>query len=373
MVKLKVEHCFVPDIISDQTVAFICSLLWYSTHLIWSKIGDNELVPTPYDLVPYESHTFPQSHPDRLATIGRLFGLTPVSITQCRVLELGCASGGNLIPMAYNLPASEFVGIDLSERQVAIANKTIEDNQLGNIQIEQASILDIDRTWGSFDYIICHGVYSWVQNEVQEKILTICSENLATEGIAYVSYNTYPGWHMREMIRHAMRYHSDQFTEPEKRIEQARALIDFLVSAVPKNDNYYSQLLKSELELVKKSRNSYLFHDHLEEVNAPIYFHQFIERVQRHNLQYLGEAEFSTMLTSGFPHAVAETLEGISPDIVRTEQYMDFLRNRFFRQTLLCHKSLQLKRDLDANSINGLLVASNTQPYQSEQCATNGK
>ena len=71
---------------------------------------------TPYDAVPYESKSFPQTHPDRLATLGRLFGMNPAPVTHSRVLELGCAGGGNLIPMAFHLPENDFLGIDLSHR-----------------------------------------------------------------------------------------------------------------------------------------------------------------------------------------------------------------------------------------------------------------
>lgn len=313
---------------------------------------------TSYDEVPYESQSFPQSHPDRLATLGRLFGLSPTPINRCRVLELGCASGGNLIPMAYHLPESEFVGVDLSKRQVEMGQQTIHDLGLENIRIKHASITDVDSSWGVFDYIIAHGLYSWVPDEVQEKILAVSSDNLAPKGIAYVSYNTFPGWHMREMVRHMMLYHANQFEESSKRIEQARALMDFLGRSVPTEDNYYGMLLKNELELIRRSRDWYLFHDHLEEVNVPIYFHQFIERAERHGLQYLGEAEFSTMLTRGFPEEVAETLRRISQHIIQTEQYMDFVRNRLFRQTLLCHKGFTLKRDLGGEDMSGMLVAS---------------
>lgn len=75
--------------------------------------------PTSYDEVPYESYPFAQTHPDRLATVATLLGLRPAPVEQCRVLELGCAGGGNLIPMALTLPESTFVGIDLSARQIA--------------------------------------------------------------------------------------------------------------------------------------------------------------------------------------------------------------------------------------------------------------
>ena len=328
---------------------------------------------TSYDEIPYESQPFPQSHPDRLSTLGRLFGLSPAPITQCRVLELGCASGGNLIPMAYYLPQSEFVGVELSRRQAQMGQKTIHDLGLNNIRIEHASILDVDTSWGVFDYIISHGVYSWVPDEVQEKILAISSENLAPQGIAYVSYNTYPGWHMREMIRRMMLYHANQFADYNERIEQARALMDFLARSVPTENNHYGMLLKNELNLIRRSRDWYLFHDHLEEVNIPVYFHQFIERADRHGLQYLGEADFSTMLTSGFSKEVSETLARISQNIIHTEQYMDFIRNRFFRQTLLCHKGLTLKRDLGPEDVNGFLFASAASPETEPVNLSSGK
>ncbi len=312
---------------------------------------------TSYDEIPYKSNPFPQTHPDRLATLAHLFGMKPTPVTKCRVLELGCASGGNLIPMAFHLPESEFVGVDLSGRQVKQALKTIDDLELTNIRIENSSIMDISESWGTFDYIICHGVYSWVSEEVQNKILAISSRNLSPQGVSYVSYNTYPGWHLREMIRHMMRYHADQFQDTTQRIEQARALIDFLAGSVS-TESYFGLMLKSELELVRKSQNAYLFHEHLEDVNTPNYFHQFIERAKRYGLQYLAEAEFTTMINSGFPDDVAETLNRISSNIIQSEQYMDFLRNRFFRQTLLCHKEHTLNRNLDADSLGDLLIAS---------------
>ena len=319
-----------------------------------------------YDAVPYESQPFPQSHPDRLATIARLFGMFPATIDHCRVLELGCAGGGNLIPMAFQLPGSEFVGIDYSHRHVETAQKIIRDLELKNIRVEHKSILDVDVTWGAFDYIICHGVYSWVTEEVQNKILAICAENLQEQGVAYISYNTYPGWHMREMIRRMMIYHTRHITEPARKIQQARALIDFLARSVPTQDNAYGLLLKSELEIIKKSRDYYLFHDHLEEHNTPVYFSQFAEKMARYPLQYLGEADLHTMLSSGFSEEIRETLKRIATDIIKAEQYMDFLRNRYFRQTLICRKNVSLKRNLTPVALRGLLVAANVRPEHAE-------
>ncbi|HZD05314.1 MAG TPA: class I SAM-dependent methyltransferase, partial [Longimicrobiales bacterium] len=264
-------------------------------------------------------------------------------------------------PMAFHLPRSEFVGVDASERQVSEARAVARTLGLRNVRLEHASILDVGASWGEFDYVVCHGVFSWVSEEVQDKILAIAAERLRPQGIAYVSYNTYPGWHVRGAVRHMMRYHADPFRDVSERIGQARALLEFLASNVDP-ESYYGAALQSELTLVSRVGDSYLFHDHLEEVNAPLYFHEFVGRADRHGLRYLAEADFSTMLTSGFPETTAETLERISPDLVHAEQYMDFLRNRFFRQTLLCGAGHDLQRRLSGSNLEGLLLASAVVP-----------
>jgi cyclopropane fatty-acyl-phospholipid synthase-like methyltransferase len=150
-----------------------------------------------YDEVPYSSYPYARTQPDRLCTLGRLFGLVPAEPSQCRVLELGCASGGNLVPMAERAPESRFVGVDLSARQIADGQRMIDALGLSNVELRHGDIAAVDASWGEFDYVICHGVYSWVPPHVQERILAICSEQLAPRGIGYVSYNTYPGWHVR--------------------------------------------------------------------------------------------------------------------------------------------------------------------------------
>jgi methyltransferase-like protein/SAM-dependent methyltransferase len=312
---------------------------------------------TSYDTVPYGSLAFPQTHPDRLATIARIFGLSSPDVARCRVLELGCATGANLIPMAFNLPRAEFVGIDLSQTQIERGRETLSAMGIRNATLRHASILEVDQEWGEFDYIICHGVFSWVEPHVQDKILRIANENLAADGVAYISYNTYPGWHMREMVRHMMLYHAGRFDEPKEQIEQARALLDFVASASDEMGPY-GQLLRREIERLSDASDWYLYHEHLEHTNAPLYFHQFIERAEQAGLQYLGEADVSDMLTSVFPAPIAETLDRISPDILHLEQYMDFVRNRQFRQTLVCHRGPRLNRALSPAFMHGLLAAS---------------
>jgi methyltransferase-like protein/SAM-dependent methyltransferase len=318
---------------------------------------------TSYDEVPYASFPFPQTHPDRMATLGRLFALEPPDLAGCRVLELGCAAGGNLIPMAIALPGAQFVGVDLSSVQVAEGVAIIEALGLKNIRLLALSIDEVDEErFGRFDYILTHGVYSWVPDTVQERILRICAEQLSDQGIAYISYNTLPGWRMRGMIRDLMRYHAMPFADPTQRVAQARAILDFLAKWVPTENNAYGMLLKSELEGLRRSADYYILHEHLEDTNEPLYFHEFMARARRHGLQYLAEAEFSTMLAANFPAEVAQTLWKIAPDVIRQEQFMDFLRNRTFRQTLLVRDGLSVNRSLTPERVTSLWIAGALRP-----------
>jgi methyltransferase-like protein len=168
-----------------------------------------------------------------------------------------------------------------------------------------------------------------------------------------------------------MRYHVAQFDEPREQIDQARALLEFMASA-SQGSGPYGDLLGREVERLSRSSNSYLFHEHLEPTNSPIYFHEFVERAERAGLLYLSEASVSDMLTSHFPRHVAETLERISPDLLHLEQYLDFVRNRQFRQSLLCHAGRKPNRALSPASLAGLLVSSRALPEGGDVNLTDG-
>src|SRR5262249_9430578 len=141
---------------------------------------------------------------------------------------------------------SSFVGVELSRHQTEAGQKVVAALGLKNITLDHRSVLDVGPEFGRFDYIICHGIYSWVTPDVQDKIVSICSQNLAPNGVAYVSYNTYPGWHMRSMMRDMMLYHTQRLSDPQQRAAEARGMIDFLVKAVVGERTAYATLLQEE-------------------------------------------------------------------------------------------------------------------------------
>jgi SAM-dependent methyltransferase len=171
-----------------------------------------------YEEVPFDSGPVTNSHPDALATVATLYGMTPPPLDGCRVLELGCSTGGNLLSMALSLPDSTFVGIDLAPRQITQARALAATLGLTNVDLRAMSIADVDDDLGMFDYIVCHGVYSWVPEPIREAILRVCSRNLAPNGVAFVSYNTFPGWHARAMVREMIVFHDDPTRPPMERV-----------------------------------------------------------------------------------------------------------------------------------------------------------
>ena len=315
--------------------------------------------PSSYDAIPYLSRPFRESRPERLQAVAALFGLASAAPERCRVLEIGCSMGGNLMPMAVDHPGAQFLGIDASSRQIAEGWKTVERLGLKNLQLRHLDILDAERDLGEFDYIVSHGVFSWVPPRVQAKMLEICQRHLAPNGVAYISYNTYPGWHIRGIVRDMMLYRGAQFADPAARLAQAKSLVGFVAQATRGGDTPYTRLLQNELNQMSHMEDYYLHHDHLEEHNEPVYFHEFARRLAVNGLQYLGEADFSMMVSTNFSPEVAKTLHELGAhDILQMEQHMDFVRCRYFRKTLVCRSGIRLNRLLTPSVVDGLLLSS---------------
>ena len=314
--------------------------------------GTNEQVTVPegansYDEIPYPSYPFSLTHPDHLYSIGRVFGVDSPAPETCRVLEIGSASGGNIIPMALQLPEASFLGIDLSARQIEQGQETINKLGIQNIELRQLDAMELSAETGTFDYIICHGVFSWVPTPVQDAILGACRDCLSEKGMAYISYNTYPGWHMRGMIRDMMQYHVRNFEDPTKQIAQAKALLRFLADSTEGSETPYAKFLQSELKILDRHSGSYLFHEHLEAVNEPFYFHQFFDRSAKFEMQYVGDAQLSTMWIDNLPQKASETLSKLAPQIQQREQYADFVSNRTFRHSVICRPGAGVNRSID--------------------------
>ncbi|MBV8967021.1 MAG: class I SAM-dependent methyltransferase [Mycobacteriaceae bacterium] len=291
-----------------------------------------------YDMTPYISNSFPQSAPGRLAAIAYLFGLDTPEVATSRVLEIGCAAGGNLIPFAAAHPSARVVGIDLSQVQIDQGRARAESLGLDNLQLLAGDIARMNLAeLGQFDFVIAHGVYSWVPPEVQDALMSAFQTLLAPDGVAYVSYNVYPGWKSKEILRDAMLLASDGSVTPEEKVRKARRMIDFLEEGTAPDSSLAKVVADSRAHALGFG-DSYLLHDELETFNDPCYFSEMLEHASENGLAFLAEAYPEKMIPANYRPKVAEYVHDMcGGDQLLVEQYLDFVADRTFRETLLVH------------------------------------
>lgn len=324
-----------------------------------------------YDSVPYPFFTFPQTNPSRLAVMASYSGMSPASPEKCRVLELGCANGANLLSFAYIFPESEFVGIDLSAVQIEQANKAASELGIENIKFKQKDLLGFDlANPGKFDFIIAHGLYSWVPPNVRDRALEIFRECLGPQGVGYISYNAYPGSHFRDMAINAMKFHTGRSPASIEQVYEGIKFLAFL-KEIAKSLGAYSQVIEREYSEMLERRPENIFHDELCEVNQPFYFYEFAENLKRFGLQYISEC---------YPgdHAAnvsAETegiISSLADDEIRREQYLDFISCRRFRSTLICRDDVELNRRGNPDVIKTSRLSSRLNPVSEQPDLSTG-
>ena len=313
-----------------------------------------------YDAVPYESRAFPLTAPGHLAAVAHVFGLDTPAVSTARVLEIGCSTGGNLIPFAAWHPHARVVGIDLSQVQIDQGRRRAQALGLRNLELLQGDIAGMDLVGlGQFDFIICHGVYSWVPQTVQQAILSSFHTLLAPEGVAFVSYNVYPGWKAKEIVRDAMLLRGGGRGTPQEKLSYARGMIDFLAEVAPA-DSVLARALADYRAETTHVRDDYVLHEQLATFNSPCYFLDFGKRTEPYRLAYLADAAPASMFAGNYGEKVAvPLLKECGQSQILVEQYLDFVANRTFRQSLLVHgeRGPQISYKLDRRRFGRLHFA----------------
>lgn len=312
---------------------------------------------TPYDEIQYPTFSHAQLHPDRLSIPAWLMGLDPAPAEKCRYLELGCGDGGTITALATALPDSEFVGVDLAPTAIARGRNTLERVGIANVTLVEADLANLPDDLGGFDYVACHGVFSWVPEPVRLGILRAMKELLRPQGVAYLSYNANPAGLLREMTRQMLRFHLRRGQRtPEEKLAEAHAFLGFLTSARNEGDPW-RRLVESEIDHLESRLPSSLVHDELAEVNTPFWLYEVLDLAGAHGLRFLAEADDLGDQSALWPEHVVSLLEALEDEPEDKEQYLDFLVARRFRQTLLCHEDRLLDRPIRPSRIQDLDVA----------------
>ena len=243
-----------------------------------------------YDDLPYDSVPLPQTHPNYLAALAHLAGFAAPDPAAARILEIGCAEGGNLLPIAFYWPQTQCTGIELSRVQAATGQALIAASGAANCRILHADLSALPADFGEFDYIVAHGVYSWVPPAVQEALLARCARHLAANGVAYVSFNVLPGWGSRQALRAELLRRAPGHDSPPARVAAARRVLEDLAADFGRSRLRSFPDLEQEIAFLLRASPAYLFHEYLAAHNAPETFARFRERAARNGLACLGDA-----------------------------------------------------------------------------------
>jgi SAM-dependent methyltransferase len=312
---------------------------------------------TPYDDLPYRSYPIEWSAPERLALASMLHGGPRMPLSNYRVLELGCGDGANLLALAYYRREAKFVGLDGASSQTAVAERRRSELRLSNVEFIAADFIDAaDRLSGQFDYILAHGVFSWVNPLCREALWSLFAQRLKPGGLIYLNYNTFPGWKVRGMVRdYLLSVTAGSFGLSAKARAAQEAAHRVLESLIP-GAHAYRQLIENEFRIVCEGNLTYVAHEYLAADNHAFWRSEFLASARSHGLEHVADADFA--------YASGRTPDGLPKHLQRArlvgdsvEDAMDLLCYRQLHSPILTQASLR-RQPIRAEEIEHLTMAS---------------
>ena len=305
----------------------------------------------------YLSQPFPYASAPFLESYARLLGLSPAPASTARILEIGSSYGGNLISQALFYPNATFTGIEIAPTHVSVGKTYIDQLGITNLDLLEGDVNESHQHLGTYDYIIAHGFYSWVDEETKDNFLRLCKQHLAENGILYMSYNTYPGWHKMDSVRALLEFANkdiDTLNHREK-VRHGKTVASKLGALMLEYDTVKTQqasFLQSLRQTLQK-QDCYVGHDHLEPVNTPVYFHQCMDHMAEHGFTYLCDCDLNLSFPDVYDETLRTKLQELDPhDPLAREQYIDFMLNTAFRKSLFTHKGATPKRITETSVTN---------------------
>jgi SAM-dependent methyltransferase/methyltransferase-like protein len=318
-----------------------------------------------YEETAYPGDPIASAQPDRMAVVATLHGVAVTPPSRCRALEIGCGDGGNLRAAALAAPASEHVGLDRSASHIEAGQRALADEGLTNVRLVRGDLREAPDL-GRFDYVIAHGLFSWVPVALQAPLLQAIAGALAPGGVAYVSYNAYPGYFMRLAVHETLRRATARATDARARRAQARALLETLVAAVPAGEAAYRAALEGEAAYLSSGAqdpagvDAYVAHEVLSDDDHPMWFADFVALARAQGLDVLADTELHE--THAPLHEAAQRAVDAEPDAVAREQLRDCFVNRHFRRTLLVRADTAREAAPSATRVRELHALSAARP-----------
>ncbi len=288
-----------------------------------------------YDEVPYEGRAIPASAPAALVMTARAHGGPRGPLERARVLELGCGDGANLLPLAFHHPDFTLTGVDSSARAIGVAEESARALGLSNVRFTCADIAAFAPE-GEHDYVIAHGLYSWIDADRREALRRIVRGALAPGGLAYVSFNAQPAWGVRGRVRDVL------VRGPGSDLASARRRTAALLELLGEPQNDWAALLSHELERAAQAPDAYLAHEYLAEDNDAFWLGEVVRDFERAGLRYVGDATFDRPEGFVHPELRERALEGDTKGAAPASRYVVPLSiAEEERIDLLCYRQLR--------------------------------
>jgi SAM-dependent methyltransferase len=313
--------------------------------------------PFAYDEVAYPTPIVPEMNPSRIRAAGILHGFTFPTVASSAVLEIGCGDGYNLLGIAAASPAAHHVGFDLSPLAIARGQTVLTAAALANAELVQGDILTWSRPQQTFDYILCHGVHSWVPPHVQDALLALIAAQLSPGGVAYVSHDALPAASAKLEIKKFLQLVIPAGASPSEKIARARQALPELARHQRPQSRLKAQLdsLIAELPLFE---DGYFFHDWLSEAYHPVSMQTLASKAATCGLQPIAEAAaldlFEPVASAGLASFAASVGQGYAG-----KAYLgDILSGaRMFRRTILARTDAPPPSTADFSEISVTLRA----------------
>jgi SAM-dependent methyltransferase len=197
--------------------------------------------------------------------------------------------------MANYRPQGHFVGVDGSASAIATAVAHVSELGLTNLELVHADFATAaPLVTGVFEFILAHGVFSWIPGVARDNLLALCARHLAPGGLVYLNYNALPGWNIRGMVRRFLLKYTAQIEGLGARAHRARELAVKVASALAAAPEHpYARLLEREFQFVVEGHPSYIAHEFLAKENHAYWRSEFLALVGAHRLTYVADADFN--------------------------------------------------------------------------------
>jgi SAM-dependent methyltransferase len=301
-----------------------------------------------YQTSVYPAMSHPSCDPSTTTVAAKLAGLKTPDPSCSTMLEIGCATGHNLLPLAARWPNSRFIGIDVSSAAIRTARETASAANIPNVEFIEADLATFDPGDTRYDFIIAHGIYSWVPEEVRKALMVFIPRHLSHDGVATVSYNTLPGWSQRQTVVDLV--HRLAASVPA--LEEATP-VDILtyLTTIEFGSTPYAEGLRTVIyDMIQKS-GDILLYDDFGPTNYAVTFLDFIDDSQKSGLRYLGESQLSSNYPTSLPDESKTGLQLLATEPLLLQQTIDVLTNRTFRSSILCRSDAQVDPKLTTATV----------------------